>query len=344
MAQSKQGTKDPKRHAFNALPLLSSEKPKLPPKFRVYNRAREDYLSLEVTVVDTTSVPLRRLIEDLATKVDCALWFTPYRGIPAAYGVPPFDLIYLDERHRVLQAVETYPSPSIRPLDFEPASALVLPVHTVFASRTLRGDQLEFRDASEPVDHGFRVVPASSRSGDTQNAAQSTSKKAASSSPSQQQGGPRLQIASNRLDPGSAPDPKPAKKAPWARFMGWLISDPSDRRRASRHPLPGLVAYHWTGGSPLAYQIGNISETGFFLLTEERPFPGTIILMTLQRTGTSGDDPFDSIAVHARVIRWGPDGVGLELLPHDSADHADSEEERKAFAGFFKHLDLPPAD
>jgi hypothetical protein len=346
VAQFQQGTKDPKRHAFNALPLLSSEKPKLPSKFRVYNRAREDYLSLEVTVVDTTSVPVRRLIEDLTSKVDCALWFTPYRGIPAAPGLPPFDLIYLDERYRVLQAVETYPSPSIHPLDAEPASALVLPVHTVFASRTLRGDQLEFRDASEPVDHGFRVVPALSRSDDARNAAQtsqSNSSRTASGLPSQQGDGPRLQIASSRLDQASAPELKTAKKDAWARFMGWLISDPSDRRRASRHPLPGLVAYHWTGGSPVAYQIGNISKTGFFLLTEERPFPGTIILMTLQRTGTSGDDPFDSIAIHARVIRWGPDGVGLELLSKDSSEHNGVEEEHKAFADFFKHLDLTAA-
>jgi len=340
VAQFQQGTKDPKRHAFNALPLLSSERPKLPSKFRVYNRAREDYLSLEVTVVDTTAMSLRRLIEDLTNKVDCALWFTPYRGIPVAPGLPPFDLIYLDERHRVLQAVETYPSPTIRPLDFEPAGALVLPVHTMFASRVLPGDQLEFRDATEPVDHGFRVVPSPSPSADDRNAeqaSQSNSSSGASGLPSRQSGSPKLQIASNRLD--SAPDLKSARKDPWKRFMGWLISDPSDRRTASRRPLPSLVAYHWTGGSPQAYQIGNISETGFFLITEERPFPGTIILMTLQRTGSSGDDPSDSIAVHARVIRWGPDGVGLELLARNSADHDGVEEEREAFADFFKHLD-----
>lgn len=57
-----------------------------------------------------------------------------------------------------------------------------------------------------------------------------------------------------------------------ARFLRWLKAEPSQSRQAHRHPLPGLVAYHWTDGAPKAYLIGDISHSGLFLLTEKRPF------------------------------------------------------------------------
>lgn len=59
-----------------------------PRKLRVYNRAREDFLSLEIAVVDTTAEPLKKLIEDLAVEGG-GIWLTPYRGIPSAPGLPP---------------------------------------------------------------------------------------------------------------------------------------------------------------------------------------------------------------------------------------------------------------
>lgn len=98
-------------------------------------------------------------------------------------------------------------------------------------------------------------------------------------------------------------------------LFGWLkdwLS--SDRRRAQRLPLPGVVAYYWTGSAPRAYQIADISATGFYLLTEERWFPGTMVLMTLQRTDNDGNNLEDSIAVQSRVVRWGSDGLGLAFV------------------------------
>jgi hypothetical protein len=111
--------------------------------------------------------------------------------------------------------------------------------------------------------------------------------------------------------------------------------------------LPGLVAYHWTGGAPKAYHIGDISDTGFYLLTEERPFLETILLMTLQRTGSDGENPGDSIAVHTKVVRWGADGVRLAFVtsrPTDSMS-GDSRPEnggdQKTLEEFVKRLNLP---
>ena len=104
-----------------------------------------------------------------------------------------------------------------------------------------------------------------------------------------------------------------------AWFKNWLSAD---RRKSPRIPLPGLVAYYWTGSAPRAYQIADISSTGFYLLTEERWYPGTMVLMTLQRTDSDGQNLEDSIAVQSLVVRWGSDGIGLAfvLLPPGEGD------------------------
>src|ERR1017187_5474072 len=107
-------------------------------KFRVFNRSRERFLSLEVSVVDTTSEPFKMLIEELAVHADIGLWLKPYRGIPAAPGLPPFYLVYLDKDYRVVQEVESYPSPEVKLLNPRTASALVLPAHTILTSFCLR--------------------------------------------------------------------------------------------------------------------------------------------------------------------------------------------------------------
>jgi hypothetical protein len=91
-------------------------------------------------------------------------------------------------------------------------------------------------------------------------------------------------------------------------------SAPRDRRRSGRLKKPGLVAYYFTGGPPRAHGLGDISVTGFYMHTEERWMPGTIIRMTLQLIDTKGEDPTDTITVHSRVVRWGADGEGFEFV------------------------------
>jgi hypothetical protein len=86
---------------------------------------------------------------------------------------------------------------------------------------------------------------------------------------------------------------KPSLKV---RFLHWLFPLPaaSDRRRGERLPALGLVAYYWTGGAPQPYQLGDVSQSGLYLLTEERWLPGTRIVMTLQRERGS-DETSDDI-------------------------------------------------
>jgi hypothetical protein len=296
---------------------------------------------------------MKELIEDLALNSDAALWLTPYRGIPAAPGMPPFDILYLDEDHRVVQEVESYPSPEVRPLNSRTASALVLPPHTIFGSKTLPGDQLDVRAVGEADEVECRRQLLSSRSGQgsvarrKESAVEEPTPKDGSAPTLSDDRSGRLQRAIQTLGEKEAEFHARQKGSLKTRFLRWLNSEPSDRRRARRHPLPGLVAYHWTGGAPKAYHIGDISDTGFYLLTEERPFLETILLMTLQRTGSDGENPGDSIAVHTKVVRWGADGVRLAFVtsrPTDSMS-GDSRPEnggdQKTLEEFVKRLNLP---
>lgn len=326
---------------------------KEPPRFRVTNRSRESFLTLDVTVFDTTVETLEKLLEGLSLQTSSGLWLTPYRGIPAVPGLPSFDLIYLDEDYRVIQEVESYPCPNIAPLNAQPATALVLPAYTSFASRIQPGDQLAFGPAGEAegMEHRFELLSSPNYPAP---AAQRTESQASElpgiSDPPSSQSNDRsrqLQLVIQQLDDREKAESQVRKKYPWPiRFLRWLFFDADGRRGSARLPLPGLVAYHWTGGAPQAYHLANISSGGFYLLTEERPFPGTMILMTLQKTDTDGEDPRDSIAVSTRVVRWGPDGVGLAFVPSRYAGtksgdpHPGNGSDRKTLEVFIKRLNL----
>ncbi len=98
------------------------------------------------------------------------------------------------------------------------------------------------------------------------------------------------------------------RKGFWRSLLG------QERRKAERHIVPGLVAYYWDGGPPVSHPIREISLTGMFLSTEERWYPGTVMMMRLQQEEGVDSDPDRSIMVHAKTVRWGTDGVGMEFL------------------------------
>ena len=87
-----------------------------------------------------------------------------------------------------------------------------------------------------------------------------------------------------------------------------------DQRRGERLAFPNMVAFCWTGGLPKPFKVGNISVSGFYLITDDRWSPGTILKMTLQSSNTTGENPRDAITVHAKVVRLGPDGEGFEFV------------------------------
>ena len=106
------------------------------------------------------------------------------------------------------------------------------------------------------------------------------------------------------------------------RFKRWINPEAkpnSDRRRAHRRYVPGMVAHYYTGGAPKPHDIADISMTGFYLLTEDRWMPDTMIQMTLQKPCANGERK-QSITVLSRIVRRGSDGVAAQFVMPESLD------------------------
>jgi len=116
----------------------------------------------------------------------------------------------------------------------------------------------------------------------------------------------------------------------------WWSPDP---RKAPREIAPGLAAYYWTGGPPEAHPIKDISSTGLYVITEERWYPGTLVLMTLQVSDAGEEVAERTICVHSRAVRWGKDGVGLQfVLQNNSDDPSMAAADRRALDKFLNRL------
>lgn len=295
-------------------------------KYCVYNQTRESFLSLEVTVADARAGELRELIERITFKPDNGLWMMPYRGIPSARGLSPIDLVYLDSDYCVIQEVESFPTSTVEPLKEEAASALVLPAHTIYSSQTQPGDQLvicvagEMERRLERLSSSFVSTPNSSGTASSSKKQPGIDSFIHTPPPTRAANIHSIFRESDEITNLEPKIGRPNSLKAW--LQNWLSSD---RRRAHRHPLPGLVAYYWTGSAPKAYQIADVSSSGFYVLTEERWFPGTMVLMTLQRTDGAGRNLDDSIAVQSRVVRWGNDGLGLAFVPSRAVDPKSGE-------------------
>ena len=108
------------------------------------------------------------------------------------------------------------------------------------------------------------------------------------------------------------------KKAPKSWLQRLLSPDPPQPRKAEREAIQGLAAFYFNGGDSVAHGVRDISPTGFYVLTEERWYLGTIIRMTLTDRQQAGSER--SVTVNASVVRWGNDGVGLQFVCADGKD------------------------
>ena len=129
----------------------------------------------------------------------------------------------------------------------------------------------------------------------------------------------KLKISIQKVPANSKNDPEAGSLR--SRFQRWLkpVAPPSDRRRAHRRYVPGVAAYFYTGGAPKPYEVADISMSGFYLVTDERWMPGTMIQMTLQKPCARGERK-QSIAVLAKIVRKGTDGVGAEFVMPETLD------------------------
>ena len=80
-----------------------------------------------------------------------------------------------------------------------------------------------------------------------------------------------------------------------------------------------MVAHYYTGGAPRPHDIADISMTGFYVLTQDRWMPDTMIQMTLQKPCAKGERK-QSISVLSKIVRRGTDGVAAEFVMAESLD------------------------
>jgi hypothetical protein len=286
-----------------------------------YNQTRECFLGLEVSAADLSYAGLKELLGKLALKSGEGLWMSPFRGIPDTNMLDPLDLIYLDEDCRVIEVVESFPTFRVTPSSPQASSVLALPTHSIYSSQTQQGDQLVLCVAEEMQHRLERFSSSSGIAGTVQSAAVLREKPLWSGGPGVADMGNRSGKESSEpekffemdlVEPGME-DVKPPKS--W--LERWWSPDPRkapDLRKATRELLPGVAAYYWTGAAPKAHSVKDISSTGLYVVTEERWYPGTLILMTLQVEGRGEEMVEHSIAVHSRAVRWGSDGVGLQFI------------------------------
>ena len=95
-----------------------------------------------------------------------------------------------------------------------------------------------------------------------------------------------------------------------------------DQRRQERMPVPPLVGYLGSAHSSKPYDLGDISLTGFCLLTDERWIPGTEMPITLHRTKLPAEDDLNSFTIQATVMRCDKDGVGFSIVLSEEGSSA----------------------
>lgn len=105
----------------------------------------------------------------------------------------------------------------------------------------------------------------------------------------------------------------------------WEKLHSKEQRRADRKSSPQLGAFFWTGTAPREHGIRDISLTGLYLVTEERWYPGTLVMMTLQKRNQPVNSPNRSISVQTKAVRWGEDGVGLQFVLPEICDRRPSQ-------------------
>jgi len=251
-------------------------------QYCVYNQTSESFLSLGVTHEDSTLSHFRGLLSGKAQRYDEGKWVEHPKAVYLFRLFSSRDLVFLDDKHRVIGVLESFPPFRFAPIGREVASVLTLPIHTISSSQTQPGNQLVICVAEE-LEFRMRRIPG--LAGDEE--------------------------ADSPVTPEVLPSPRT-----------WTAQCPApDRRGARRKRWPRLVAYDSMGGTLEVHGVKDVSANGLYLITEERWPLGSHVSMTLQRTDSPDDDPRNrTITVELRVVRWGRDGVGLAFVPCELED------------------------
>lgn len=285
-----------------------------------YNQTRECFLGLEVAVADLAYSAIAEKMQSLALKSGEGLWVAPFRGLPTAGLHAPLDLMYLDDQGCVLNTVESFPTFQVNPSNSTPASVLVLPSHSIYSSQTQAGDQLVLCVAEE-MEACLNGLANSKSTVTVQSAVLLREEPLWSGGPGTvefETPAPKERSSKEQLHEMTLMNPSAKNtRTPKSWLERWWSPDP---RKAPREQAPGLAAYYWNGSVPEAHGIRDISSSGLYVVTEERWYLGTLVLMTLQKNDAGEEIAERSIQVLSRAVRWGQDGVGLQFVLADSKE------------------------
>ncbi len=213
----------------------------------------------------------------------------PSQGIHSIGLTFPIDLVFLDADSHVIHMIEQYRPFRVGPLRMRSHSVLELPARSLYWSDTQIGDEILICPPENLAERW--------RAGSVQAALR----------------GQEGAMGRNQGPSQAKPNGQKAT-AGWLR--GWFRSI-LDRRDAQRAPITGLTAYYWDGGLPTPHEVTNLSDTGAYIQSASKWYPGTVIELTLQLTANNaGKLPGEKMAVQlpCRVVRCGPDGVGVRFL------------------------------
>lgn len=299
-------------------------------------------VSPDVSVIDTVKEPLKTLTDDLSHVSTSALWLTPFPCLPFGNGLARFDVLFLDENYRIAECAEQFDVAESGSFRSKHASALVVPSRTMTSSQLKVGDQLKIcTPDSRAIDHAGALYSAA--------LTRKTRALGEKHLHCFRDAPPPLAQAANEREENALPPTgrspqtnsaqwsNPARKA---RLFGWFLpgSKLADRRRARRISAPAIIAFHDNAGEPKAHKLADLSSSGFYLLTDERWFPGTRLAITLQKANCAALELADWNRVESEVVRWGLNGVGFRFTMNDTEILQADEFDQKAFQQFLAEV------
>jgi len=87
-----------------------------------------------------------------------------------------------------------------------------------------------------------------------------------------------------------------------------------EKPRAPRRPVTGVTAHYGIGPATTPAAIKDISSSGIFLITQERPSVGELVTLMLRVEGDPEKTSELQFTLHARVVTYGEDGIGLAFV------------------------------
>jgi len=119
------------------------------PRYCIYNETNECFLSLGARLGYDPIAFLKRWFRRSSDSFDEGWWLAPPRRLKTLAMASYHDLLYLDDHQKVVGAVESFFAPRLAVKRQKASSLLVLPEHTISASRTQIGNQLVIRPPEE---------------------------------------------------------------------------------------------------------------------------------------------------------------------------------------------------